>query len=121
MGPEIVFPAAGFMAMAVEAMSQSNQALGFNEGKGRVERPRYRLRNVTFPKALVLEENDKDHKIMLTLAPRPGAKDSWHEFKVSSLTDGTWSEHSRGLVCIEEDVDFGKLSLLREGRNQALT
>ncbi|KAI9676001.1 MAG: Type I Iterative PKS [Caeruleum heppii] len=101
MGPEIVFPAAGFMAMGIEAMYQSSQALSAFEGKTGIEKPRYRLRDVTFPKALVLEEGKK-HQVMLTLNPRSGTKNSWHEYKVFSLTEQTWNEHSRGLVRIEE-------------------
>ena len=104
MDPEIVFPAAGFMAMAVEAIYQSNEALVQLESKIPIEHPRYRLRNVTFDKALVLEEGD-EHKIMLSLNPVSGGKSDWHEFVVSSLFDGVWKENSRGLVRVEEDID----------------
>ena len=105
MGPEIVFPAAGFMAMAVEAIYQSNEALSKLEGKNLIENPQYRLRNVTFNKALVMEEG-KDHKIMLTLAPVPGGRNDWHEFVISSLNDSAWQENSRGLVRTEEEVEI---------------
>ena len=105
MGPEIVFPAAGFMAMAVEAIYQSNEARSQLEGKNPIENPQYRLRNVTFDKALVLEEGE-DHKIMLTLAPVPGGRNDWHEFVISSLNDRVWQENSRGLVRIEEEVEI---------------
>jgi hypothetical protein len=112
MGPEIVFPAAAFMAMGVEAMSQVSQALNLLEGKPMPKPPRYRVRNSTFPKALVLEEGKKKY-IMLSLAARPGIKDSWHEFKVSSLADGIWAEKCRGLVRIEEDDRKGKVLYLK--------
>ena len=102
MGPEIVFPAAGFMAMAVEAIYQSNEALTQLENKNPIQHARYRLRNVTFDKALVLEEGE-EHKIMLALTPVPGGRSDWHEFVVSSLIDGAWKENSRGLVRVEED------------------
>ena len=104
MGPEIVFPAAGFMAMAVEAIYQSNEALTQLESKPPTDHPRYRLRNVTFDKALVLEEGE-EHKIMLTLTPVPGGRSDWHEFVVSSLIDGAWKENSRGLVRVEEEIE----------------
>ena len=103
MGPEIVFPAAAFIAMGVEAMAQVSQALHHLEGKALPKSPRYRVRNSTFPKALVLEE-EKPTKIMLSLSARPGSKDTWHEFKVFSLTEDAWAEHCRGLVRIEEDT-----------------
>ncbi|KAL8645664.1 MAG: hypothetical protein Q9226_007199, partial [Calogaya cf. arnoldii] len=104
MGPEIVFPAAGFMAMAVEAVHQSSEALVQLEGKTPIKHPRYRLRNVTFDKALVLEDGE-EHKIMLTLTAVPGGRSDWHEFVVSSLVDEAWREHSRGLVRIEEEIE----------------
>ncbi|KAL6716017.1 hypothetical protein ACLMJK_006979 [Lecanora helva] len=103
MGPEIVFPAAGFMAMAVEAIHQVSEALSQLESKNSIKCPQYRLRDVTFNKALVLEEGE-DHKIMLTLAPAPGGRNEWHEFVVSSLNDNSWKENSRGLIRVEEDA-----------------
>lgn len=75
------------MAMAVEAISQSSQALALVEGLPPAKNIRYRLRNVTFSKALVLEESSKDATIMLTLALVPGIKGGWHEFKISSLAE----------------------------------
>ena len=105
MGPEIVFPAAGFMAMAVEAIHQVNEALSQLESRNPIKSPQYRLRNVTFDKALVLEEGE-EHKIMLTLAPAPGGRNEWHEFVVSSLNDSVWKENSRGLVRVEEEVEL---------------
>ena len=105
MGPEIVFPAACFMAMAVEAIYQSNEARSKLEGKNFIENPQYRLRNVTFNKALVMEE-DVEHKVMLTLAPVPGGRHDWHEFVISSLNDSAWQENSRGLVRTEEEVEI---------------
>ena len=104
MGPEIVFPAAGFMAMAVEAIHQCNEALTQIEGKKPIDCPRYRLRDVTFNRALVLEEGE-EHKIMLALNPVPGGKSDWHEFAISSLIEGVWKENSRGLVRVEEEVE----------------
>lgn len=101
MGHEIVFPAAGYIAMAMEAMYQTSHAIETNHGTKVIGRNCYRLRDVVFPKALVLEADGKEHKIMLTLTPRSGFKNSWHEFKICSLTEGVWSEHSSGLVRLE--------------------
>jgi hypothetical protein len=105
MGQDIVFPAAGFIAMAVEALYQARQAIDPIDEALLSERYRYRLRNSTFPKALVLQENGLGTKVMLTLAQQ---NDSWHEFTVSSLTGETWSEHSRGLIRLEEATRSGK-------------
>jgi hypothetical protein len=106
MGQEIVFPAAGYMAMAVEAIYQSSVALGLIQGKNQTNRDCYKLRNVTFPKALVLQEG-AGHKVMLSLTPVSGTKDLWHEFMVASLTDDVWNEHSRGLICLKDDTEPG--------------
>lgn len=106
MGDDIVFPAAGFMAMAIEAISQTSQALSILEGKPKPYQARHRLRDVTFPKALVLEDNSDDCKIMLSLNKVTGG--SWHQFKVTSLVGDVWLENSRGLVRVEEEVESGK-------------
>ncbi|KAK8429569.1 putative polyketide synthase [Phyllosticta citricarpa] len=101
MGPEIIFPAAGFIAMAIEGASQISEALSILEQKPRPSNPTYHVRNITFPKALVLEESEKS-KLMLSMASRTGKNDPWFDFKISSLVGDVWSEHCRGLVRIEE-------------------
>lgn len=108
MGHEIVFPAAGFVAMAVEGLYQSRLAIHMINDTPVPNKHRYRLRNCTFAKALVLEENGEGRKIMLTINPCPGVKDSWHEWKVSSLIGDAWTEHSRGFITMEEDTKEGK-------------
>lgn len=102
-----MFPAAAYIAMAVEAVSQRNEALCLLEEKKRFTQPCYKLRDLSFAKALVLEKG-KDQKIMLTLAPHPGPKDLWFDYHVLSLTEGVWNEHSRGLVRLEEDSKRSK-------------
>ncbi|KAI9742768.1 MAG: hypothetical protein M1818_003497 [Claussenomyces sp. TS43310] len=106
MGHEIVFPAAAFIAMAIEAIYQARMGIHLTEGSDLTEKTRYRLRNVTFPKALVLPEKGDGARIVLSLTPRPQTKDSWHEFKILSVSDNVWSEHSRGLVTVEKDPEM---------------
>lgn len=96
--------------MAVEAIYQTTQGVAKAQGDGKVDKNRYRIRNITFSKALVLEESEKECKVMLTLAPRPRVKDSWHEFKISSLIDGVWHENSHGLIRLEKDTEQSKYS-----------
>ena len=108
MGSDIVFPAAAYLAMAVEAIYQSSKSLAFSNWKDQADGTRFRLRDITFAKALVLQDGGIEHRIMLTLTPRPGAKAAWHEFKISSLTDDVWTEHCHGLVSLEEDTKDGK-------------
>lgn len=104
MGQDIVFPAAGFIAMAVEALYQARQATDPIEEDLLNTQYRYRLRNSTFPKALVLEEKGPGAKVMLSLSRH---QDSWYEFVVSSLTGEAWSEHSRGLIRLEKAPRLG--------------
>ena len=89
--------------MAMEAIYQTSHGIAINQGSKMIGKSCYQLRDVVFPKALVLEDG-KEHKIMLTLTPRSGFKDSWHEFKISSLTEALWSEHSSGLIRLKAVV-----------------
>lgn len=108
MGDDIVFPAAGFIAMAVEALYQARQATDPINEDFLAEQYRYRLRNATFPKALVLQESGQGTKTMLSLTPQ---QDSWYQFIVSSLTGETWGEHSRGLIRLEKANRKGNASI----------
>jgi hypothetical protein len=111
MGPDTVFPAAGFMAMAIEAIFQKTEALAVLEGATKIEKPRYRLRNILFNKALVLNDGEAA-RINLSLSAHPGVGE-WHEFKISSLAGSNWTEHCCGLVRTEEDVQQGKNIILK--------
>lgn len=105
MGSDIVFPAAAYLAMAVEAIHQSSRSLRSPDEKDQSERRCFRLRDIYFIKALVLQDGGVEHKIMLTLIPRPRAKAAWHEFKISSQTDDIWNEHCHGLISLEQDSE----------------
>ncbi|KAK0702400.1 reducing type I polyketide synthase [Lasiosphaeris hirsuta] len=100
MGHEVIFPGAGYVAMAVEAVFQATFATAWD---GKVPaKYRYKLRDLKFPRALVLDEKT-EQKINLVLTPLPRSSKSWFEYKVSSLNDGVWSENSTGFVRIETD------------------
>ncbi|OJZ89334.1 hypothetical protein ASPFODRAFT_58060 [Aspergillus luchuensis CBS 106.47] len=74
-GGQVLFPAAGYIAMAVEAAFRMGQSRGFIDQNLQVHNVAYRLRNVTFMKAMVLEEGT-DQRIMLTLTPEDERADS---------------------------------------------
>ena len=101
MGTEILFPASGYIAMAIEALYQCVQSTKPVEGVSFAGQFRYRLRNVKFAKALVLEDGN-EAKIMLTLSAHPGTKDSWYDFKVFSMRESIRSEHCDGLIRLED-------------------
>ena len=108
MGSDIIFPAAGFISMAIEAMYQSHSALQLETDVSSVDQLSYQLRNVRFDRALILEE-DNDAKVMLHLAPHPGPKETWYDFKVVSSNQGSWTEHSSGLIRLQKLSTEGNL------------
>ncbi|KAK6082377.1 beta-ketoacyl synthase domain-containing protein [Seiridium cupressi] len=104
MGPEVVFPGAGYMCMAMEAMLQTDAMLRQQSGEDLKHQQQVRLRNVSFDKALVLEEA-KETRIMLTLFPIASQNKSWYHWVVRSLVENTWIDHCKGQVRMEKDVD----------------
>jgi acyl transferase domain-containing protein len=100
LGAQIVFPGAGYVAMAIEAIYQTAFMTTWKEEVP--DRFRYRLRDVKFSRAIVIEE-DAEIRIMLTLTPVPGSTRSWYEFKIYSLREQAWTEHSTGLIRVETD------------------
>ncbi|KAK7709765.1 Type I Iterative PKS [Diaporthe eres] len=101
-GPSICFPAAGFISMAIEAVTQFCQATPDSSVV-------YRLRDVEFPRDLALPaEAEVDVDLRLTLRPCDskslGTRD-WLEFHVHSLSGeiDTWTEHCTGLIKLENE------------------
>lgn len=99
MGHEIIMPAAGYIAMAMEAMSQTRQST-VEAGVTIDPQQPFHLRNVKFARAMVLTK-DQNHVVMLTLTPGQGDMEKWYDFKVSSQTDGIWTQHCTGLIKYE--------------------
>ncbi|OTB04503.1 hypothetical protein M426DRAFT_261766 [Hypoxylon sp. CI-4A] len=101
LGDQIVFPAAGYICMAVEALYQANYMTVW---KG--EPPAnctFRLRDVKFSRALVLEPSE-ECTTMLSLSPVAHSTGSWYEFVVSSVKDDVWNRHASGLVHAEDVI-----------------
>lgn len=90
------------MAMAIEGVAQATHALAVLDGIPAPAAPCYRVRDNTFPKALVLDES-RPSKLMLSLAKRPAKDDPWFQYKVFSFASDSWVEHCRGLVRVEEN------------------
>lgn len=82
---QIVFPAAGYLAMAVEALCQSQDVNLSN-------RPIFEFRNVNISSALVIADESSTAEIHTTLSRRKLStamhSTSWCEFGVSSWTAG---------------------------------
>ncbi|KAF2259662.1 putative polyketide synthase [Lojkania enalia] len=87
-GNDTVFPAAGYLAMAGEAVFQIS---GIRE---------YTVREVEIKKALVLY-NDKSVEIITNLAPQrlnSSSDSQWYTFQIVSYDGNTWNTHCSGLV-----------------------
>lgn len=93
--------------MAIEAFFQKSQSTGRLEEHLLSHEVCYRLRNIRFARALVLEEQPAEHKVMLSLTPYPGGED-WHQFNIFSLAEGISTEHCLGLIRLGEDSEQGK-------------
>lgn len=109
-----VYPAAGFLAMAVVAEHQHVLKRGASVKS-------YNLREVTIGHALIFSQDAENLETMVSLRPHTGSlrapSSSWDEFHISSSTDGcSWTEHCRGLISVQEavqetEVDQGRQAL----------
>ena len=103
MGSDVLMPAAGYVAMALEAMYQMHCSLNPDLGSVLPSELAYRFRNVRFDRAFVLEEG-KPIPVILSLSPASGSA-GWHEFRVMTEVDGTVRHHCRGMVRVQDPVD----------------
>ncbi|KAI5862010.1 reducing type I polyketide synthase [Durotheca rogersii] len=99
-GEQVVFPGAGYVAMAIEAIYQATCMTTWADGVP--EKYQFRLRDVKFFRALVLDDS-YDPKVMLSLQPAAASVGPWHQFKVSSILNEAWSDHASGLIRIETE------------------
>ncbi|RWA05039.1 hypothetical protein EKO27_g10072 [Xylaria grammica] len=104
LGETIVFPAAGYVAMAMEAAFQMQKAVGRVPRSSEVDRLTYNFRNCRFLKALVLEDDGIDQEVLLTLTPKVGLEEGWLAFTISSSVDELLNIHSTGLVRADSDT-----------------
>ncbi|GAW16135.1 hypothetical protein ANO14919_055580 [Xylariales sp. No.14919] len=95
---EIVYPAAGYICMAIEAMRQLNES----DSKAIRE---YRLRDIDILKALIIPETSQGVEVQLFLEP---VKENtlvrdWRQFRIYSATspEEPWVENARGLIGVE--------------------
>ncbi|OBR11662.1 Beta-ketoacyl synthase domain-containing protein [Colletotrichum higginsianum IMI 349063] len=115
---EVVFPAAGYMAMAIEAVSQITgvkQQLKENKkkGSGNSNNIGFELRNVNISSALVVPEDTdeaaKDLELHTTMSLRKisgaNASADWHDFSISSFfwTSDQATVHCTGSIRVAHD------------------
>ena len=96
---KIVFPAAGYISMAIEAkVRQAGNAMDIKN---------IILRDVSVKSALTLTDKDVGTEVVLELRPvsisAKNVSDSWNEFVICAFDDsGRSTEHCRGLVSAEQ-------------------
>lgn len=98
----IVYPGAGFICLAIEAMAQMTTVQGDEEHLSG-----FHLRDIDIQLALVVPDNAVGIEIQTSLFPVSdkaiGAK-GWKNFEIVSVTaEGKWTQHAQGLITAETD------------------
>ena len=98
--PALIFPAAGYLAMAVEALSQFHyEADNAEELKG------FSFRNVAINSTMQIPDDDFGVETIFNLQAAnltiSRTSEKWHDFKISSLQNNQWTEHCNGSICAE--------------------
>ncbi|KAI1309753.1 putative polyketide synthase [Xylaria venustula] len=95
---DVVYPAAGYICMAIEAVRQLNEADNKVIGG-------YRLRDIDILKALVIPETSQGVDVQLFLEPvkENSLVQDWRQFHIYSAasSDEAWIENARGLIAVE--------------------
>ena len=97
----IVYPAAGYVVMAIEAACQRAREMSISING-------YKLRNIVIRQALVIPEQSGEVETTLNLRPynesARASSDIWHEFFIFSVAeDDHWTEHCRGLISVQQE------------------
>lgn len=102
LGKDVVFPGAGYLAMAIEALCQVT-------GVTKSEEPSFALRQFSISKALQLsmDANVEGVEVFTTLSPArlSGSTHSgrWYDFAVMSYDNGKSVNHAQGVISVDTD------------------
>ncbi|GAW27057.1 putative polyketide [Rosellinia necatrix] len=92
LGGTVIFPAAGHLSMAIEALRQVCEIAGDSFGG-------VKLRDVDIKTALVVPEDDEGVEVILNLQAPTDASSKWYTFSVESPgEDGEWTVHCKGRI-----------------------
>ncbi|KAI8623623.1 polyketide synthase [Xylariaceae sp. FL1651] len=99
--PHIIFPAAGFLSIVIEAVHRS-----YNENADALPIIGYSMRNVSIPRALRVPEDDYGVEIVTSMELVENATaetPSWSRFSISSTTrdSDSWVQHFTGQIKVE--------------------
>lgn len=108
----IVFPAAGFMVMAIEAARQIHGNRGPALG--------YRMKDVKFPKAVTFSPEHRGTELQITLRPghtRPNQSQFgvvWDQFTIFVYEGNGWTECCSGAITVEYKEEGQSFSEVNE-------
>ncbi|TGO73554.1 hypothetical protein BELL_0351g00040 [Botrytis elliptica] len=97
LGGSVVFPAAGYLSMAVEALRQVLDSTMLN-----IRYQGVRFRDTSFKLAMVIPDTDDGLEVQLRLQPVTKSSKEieaiWYGFVVESFAEGRWQTHSEGMI-----------------------
>lgn len=97
----VVFPGAGYICMAIEAVRQT-----VSDGQLLQGYQSFSLKNISFFKALVIPPTPQKIELQLCLRTQRSAS-MWREFRIYAIgRDGVWHEHCRGLIQMASEPVF---------------
>ena len=105
---KVVFPAACYLAVAIEAISQ----ITYSEGVSTASQQAFEFLNVSIHAALVLPDVDSqisdNIELHTAMSPRKLSTRSlskrWYDFRIYSWTRGKTTDHCAGSICIAEPL-----------------
>ncbi|KAE8384250.1 putative polyketide synthase [Aspergillus alliaceus] len=105
----VVFPGAGYIAMAIEAIR-----LITDPSESTIRK--YRLRDIDIMNALVLPDSEMGVEVQLQLrrcSDRELDHEGWYQFELCSLAsaDAPWIEHCKGYVAVETESETRIIAL----------
>jgi len=113
----IVFPGAGYIAMAIEAICQVT-------GTTAEDLPSFSLRNVNILKACVLSQDD-GIEIFTTMQPlkisATSTSETWYHFAINSYSEGIATDHATGLIKLENPLSTVSRELIFDDRSMEPT
>ncbi|KAI1188567.1 hypothetical protein F5B17DRAFT_262823 [Nemania serpens] len=104
LGGTAIFPAAGHLSLAIEALRQICETSGKAfEG--------VKLRDVDIKTALVIPDDDDGVEVILNLQSPSEPTSSWYNFSIESPgTGGEWTVHCNGRISAVNEVQNSQLS-----------
>ncbi|KAL8735777.1 MAG: hypothetical protein Q9166_000641 [cf. Caloplaca sp. 2 TL-2023] len=114
LGGTAIFPAAGHLSIAIEALRQVHETEGQPfEG--------VTLRDVNIKTALVIPDNNDGVETILRLQTATGKTD-WHFFAVESLVDGMWTVHCEGRIsAVHKPLILAETSVVESALSQRVS